>query len=43
VRDGFRQLAASDPHRWVVIDAAGNLDQVAVAVAAAVRERLGLP
>jgi dTMP kinase len=43
VRDGFRQLAAADPHRWVVIDGGGNLDQVAVAVTVAVRDRLGLP
>jgi dTMP kinase len=43
VRDGFRSLAAADPHRWVVLDGGAPLDTVTRAVAAAITERLGLP
>lgn len=42
VRAGYLQLAASDPERWVVLDADRSPDEVAFAVRAAVRERLGL-
>ena len=37
---GFRSLAAAEPDRWVVIDGAGTVDEVAAAVDAAVA-RLG--
>ncbi len=39
VREGFRELAARDPHRWVVIDASGAVDDVANAVDDAVSAR----
>lgn len=42
VRDGFCQMAAEDPTRWVVIDASAHPDRVGGAVRAAVRERLGI-
>ena len=41
VAEGFRRLAAADPKRWVVVDGRGSIQQVADAVRAAVRERLG--
>lgn len=41
VLDGFHAMAAADPERWVVLDAAGAVDEVAAAVLAAVGERLG--
>ena len=37
VRDGFCQLAASDPLHWRVVDAAGTIDEVAERVWKAVR------
>ncbi|MBI4883355.1 MAG: dTMP kinase [Actinobacteria bacterium] len=42
VRDGFRQMAAEEPERWVVIDGAQSLDSVATDIRTATRERLGL-
>jgi dTMP kinase len=36
VRDAFRQLAASDPDRFAVVDATAPADQVAAAVLTAV-------
>jgi dTMP kinase len=42
VRSGFRQMAALEPERFVVIDGGMNLDHVAAAVRRAVRERLGI-
>jgi dTMP kinase len=42
VRDGFHALAAADPHRWVVVDGGGTVDDVARRVRAAVRDRLDL-
>ena len=42
VRHGFREMAASDPERWVVLDGSQPVDAIAVAVRAAVRDRLGL-
>ena len=36
----FRELAAAEPDRWVVIDGSGSIDDVAAAVWAAVDERL---
>lgn len=40
VADAFRTMAATDPQRWIVVDAGGSVDEVAVTVLAAVRERL---
>lgn len=37
VRAGFRELAAADPQRWRVVDASGDVEQVAAAVRDAVR------
>jgi dTMP kinase len=42
VRNGFRQMAADEPERWVVIDGAQSLDAVARAIRAATLERLGI-
>src|SRR5581483_4386075 len=36
VEDGFRALAEADPHRWVVIDGDGSVEEVSAAVWAAV-------
>ena len=36
----FRELAAAEPERWVVIDGSAPIDDVAVAVWAAVEQRL---
>lgn len=43
VLKGFREQAASEPDRWVVIDGSPSIDEVAAAVATAVVERLQLP
>lgn len=43
VRQGFRSLAGTQPERWVVIDGAGSVAEVATAVRRAVAERLGAP
>ena len=43
VRQGFLALADADPIRWVVVDGAGPVDQVARAVRQAVTDRLGDP
>ena len=37
----YREMAAADPDRWLVVDGNGSLDEVAARVAAAVEERLG--
>ncbi|CAB4363076.1 MAG: dTMP kinase [Actinobacteria bacterium] len=42
VRDGFRAMAASEPERWVIIDAGQSLEVVSAAIRAAVRDRIGL-
>ena len=42
VRAGYLELAASEPERWIVIDADQPVDAVETAVRAAVHERLGL-
>jgi dTMP kinase len=42
VAKGFRELARDDPDHWVVIDAAGPVDEVAGRVQAAVTARLGI-
>jgi dTMP kinase len=36
VEEGFRALAEADPHRWVVIDGDGSIDDVAATVWSAV-------
>jgi dTMP kinase len=41
VREGFLQIAARHPERCVVIDATGEVDATAAAIARAVGERLG--
>ncbi len=40
VLDGYRQLAASDPQRWIVVTSEGTKDEVAALVLDAVRQRL---
>jgi dTMP kinase len=42
VADGFRQLAAGEPERWVVVDGGRPMEAVAAIVRQAVRDRLGL-
>jgi dTMP kinase len=42
VQDGFAEMAAADPDRWVVVDASGPLDQVSATIRTAVRGRLGV-
>lgn len=42
LRQGFRRIAADDPARCVVIDAAGDRDDVHRAVLAAIAARLGV-
>ena len=39
VEDGFRALAEADPHRWIVIEGDGPIDEVADKVWAAVQSR----
>jgi dTMP kinase len=41
VRSGFLEIAAQEPKRCVVIDATGDIDATAAAIARAVSERLG--
>lgn len=36
VREGYLEMAAADPGRWVVLDGAGTIDEVAAAVGRAV-------
>ena len=43
VRDGFLQLAAEEPERFVIVDATGPADEVAAEVWRAVEARLGPP
>ncbi|HYL32839.1 MAG TPA: dTMP kinase [Stellaceae bacterium] len=42
MRDGFLTIARHTPERCVVIDATGDVESVRLALAAAVRERLGV-
>ena len=42
VRAGFADMAAADPHRWVVIDGNRPVDAVEADIVAAVVERLGI-
>lgn len=41
VRAGFLEIAKQDPKRCMVIDATGDIDTIAAAIAQAVAERLG--
>ena len=41
VVEGFRALAGADPHRWVVVDGTGSVDEVATRVRETVMSRLG--
>ena len=43
VTEGFRALAGGRPERWVVVDGAAPVDEVAAAVRTVVAERLELP
>lgn len=43
VAGGYRSLVRSDPDTWAVVDGTGTIEDVASAVADAVRERLGTP
>jgi len=36
---GFAEMAAADPERWIVLDAAGPVERVSATVLAAIRER----
>jgi dTMP kinase len=40
VRDGYLQLAAAEPERFVIIDAAAEIDSIAAAIQSAVSARL---
>ena len=42
VRAGFQQMAATEPERWVIIDAGQPLEAVGIAIRSAVRDRLGI-
>ena len=42
VADGFSQMAASDPKRWLVIDGTPAKDDLEKVIWAAVKERLGI-
>ena len=42
VRQGFRSMAEADPQRWVVVDGAGNMEDVGAGIRRAVASRLGL-
>ena len=43
VRNGYLELAEAKKEKWVVIDGTGTLEEVAVLVDQAIKERLGLP
>ena len=40
VAAAYRDLAAADPQRWLVVDGSGSVDEVARRLQAAVAERL---
>jgi dTMP kinase len=42
VREGFRTMAAGDPHHWVVIDGAAGMEEVGTNIRRSVTERLQL-
>jgi dTMP kinase len=41
VHEGFREIATSEPERCAVIDASGDIETIAAAIARVVAERLG--
>jgi dTMP kinase len=43
LRDGYLEIARTEPQRCAVIDAAGEVDTVAAAIRAVVTARLGAP
>jgi dTMP kinase len=43
VRQGFLDLAAAEPERWLVVDGSQEVDALAAHILAGVRERLGDP
>ncbi|MBV9015647.1 MAG: hypothetical protein JO058_08305, partial [Alphaproteobacteria bacterium] len=43
LRHGFREIAAADPQRCVLIEASGGVDAVHRTVVEAVSSRLGVP
>ncbi len=42
VQNGFAEMAAADPDRWVIVDASGPIDKVSATIRRAVSERLGV-
>ncbi len=42
VRNGYLELAAADPERWIVVDASGNSADIAATVLQHVKDRLSL-
>jgi dTMP kinase len=40
VREGFGELARTEPERWVIVDGEGSIDEVSERVAAVVAERI---
>jgi dTMP kinase len=42
VADGFSQMAAQDPQRWLIIDGTPAKDDLEKIISAAVNERLGI-
>ena len=42
VARGFREIAAAEPERCVLVDASGDADMVAGAIFAVLKTRLGL-
>jgi len=42
VQNGFAEMAAADPDRWVVVDASHRTDDVSETIRSAVRDRLGV-
>ena len=42
VIDGFREMAAADPDRWITVGAVGSIDQVAAAIRTALADRIVL-
>jgi len=41
VRNGFLQIAKSEPRRCALVDASGDIDTIAAAISRVVAERLG--
>ena len=42
VQNGFAEMAAADPDRWVIVDASHRTDDVSETIRSAVRDRLGV-